>query len=111
MEGVHYRSGIEPKARKLEQITYEEMLEMASLGAKSCRPVGAAAMTHKVLQVLSSFEDKPGTMVVDEENMEKQVVSGIAPSRDEAKITLPKVADQPGIAASVFAPKLPSMST
>jgi len=98
---------IEPKARKLDQITYEEMLEMASLGAKvlQTRSV-AAAMTHGVrLQVLSSFADKPGTMVVDEEEIvEKQVVSGIAPSRDEAKITLVKVADKPGIAAAVFGP-------
>ncbi|MCR9257989.1 MAG: aspartate kinase [Alphaproteobacteria bacterium] len=98
---------IEPKARKLDQITYEEMLEMASLGAKvlQTRSV-AAAMTHGVrLQVLSSFEDQPGTMVVDEEEIvEKQVVSGIAPSRDEAKITLVKVADKPGVAAAVFGP-------
>lgn len=98
---------IEPKARKLNQITYEEMLEMASLGAKvlQTRSV-AAAMKHRVrLQVLSSFVDKPGTMVVDEEEiMEKQVVSGIAPSRDEAKITVVKVADKPGIAAAIFGP-------
>ncbi len=95
------------KARKLDKITYEEMLEMASLGAKvlQIRSV-EMAMKHRVrLQVLSSFEDKPGTLVVDEEEiMEQELVSGIAYSRDEAKITLLKVADRPGIAASIFGP-------
>jgi len=95
------------KARKLEKITYEEMLEMASLGAKvlQIRSV-EMAMKHRVrLQVLSSFEDKPGTLVVDEDEiMEQELVSGIAYSRDEAKITLLKVADRPGIAASIFGP-------
>jgi aspartate kinase len=95
------------KARKLDKITYEEMLEMASLGAKvlQIRSV-EMAMKHGVrLQVLSSFEDKPGTLVVDEEEiMEQELVSGIAYSRDEAKITLLKVADRPGIAASIFGP-------
>jgi aspartate kinase len=95
------------KARKLEKITYEEMLEMASLGAKvlQIRSV-EMAMKHRVrLQVLSSFEDKPGTMVVDEEEiMEKELVSGIAYSRDEAKITLMRVPDRPGVAASIFGP-------
>ncbi len=95
------------KARKLDKITYEEMLEMASLGAKvlQIRSV-EMAMKHRVrLQVLSSFEDKPGTLVVDEDEiMEQELVSGIAYSRDEAKITLLKVADRPGIAASIFGP-------
>ena len=95
------------KARKLDKITYEEMLEMASLGAKvlQIRSV-EMAMKHRVrLQVLSSFEDKPGTMVVDEEEiMEKELVSGIAYSRDEAKITLMRVPDRPGVAASIFGP-------
>lgn len=95
------------KAQKLEKITYEEMLEMASLGAKvlQIRSV-EMAMKHRVrLQVLSSFEDKPGTMVVDEEEiMEKELVSGIAYSRDEAKITLMRVPDRPGVAASIFGP-------
>ncbi|HVI90826.1 MAG TPA: aspartate kinase, partial [Dongiaceae bacterium] len=90
------------KARKLDKITYEEMLEMASLGAKvlQIRSV-EMAMKHRVrLQVLSSFEDKPGTMVVDEEEiMEQELVSGIAYSRDEAKITLLRVPDRPGVAA------------
>lgn len=95
------------KARKLDKITYEEMLEMASLGAKvlQIRSV-EMAMKHRVrLQVLSSFEDKPGTMVVDEEEiMEQELVSGIAYSRDEAKITLLHVPDRPGIAAAIFGP-------
>ncbi len=95
------------KARKLDKITYEEMLEMASLGAKvlQIRSV-EMAMKHRVrLQVLSSFEDKPGTLVVDEEEIvEQEVVSGIAYSRDEAKITLLGVPDRPGVAAAIFGP-------
>lgn len=95
------------KARKLDKITYEEMLEMASLGAKvlQIRSV-EMAMKHRVrLQVLSSFEDKPGTLVVDEEEIvEQEVVSGIAYSRDEAKITLRGVPDRPGVAAGIFGP-------
>jgi aspartate kinase len=83
------------------------MLEMASLGAKVLQTRSVEmAMKHRVrLQVLSSFEDKPGTMVVDEEEiMEKELVSGIAYSRDEAKITLTRVADRPGVAAAIFGP-------
>lgn len=98
---------IVPKARKIERISHEEMLEMASLGAKVLQTrCVEIAMNHGVrLQVLSSFEDKPGTLVVDEEEIvEQQVVSGIAYSRDEAKITLVKVADKPGVAANIFGP-------
>jgi len=95
------------KARKLDKITYEEMLEMASLGAKvlQIRSV-EMAMKHRVrLQVLSSFNDAPGTLVVDEEEIvEQELVSGIAYSRDEAKITLTQVPDQPGVAAAIFGP-------
>ncbi|MBX6322415.1 MAG: aspartate kinase [Rhodospirillaceae bacterium] len=95
------------KARKLDKITYEEMLEMASLGAKvlQIRSV-EMAMKHRVrLQVLSSFEDKPGTLVVDEDEIvEHELVSGIAYSRDEAKVTLTGVADRPGVAAGIFGP-------
>jgi aspartate kinase len=95
------------KARKLDKVTYEEMLEMASLGAKvlQIRSV-EMAMKHGVrVQVLSSFEDKPGTLVVNEDEiMEQELVSGIAYSRDEAKITLMRVADRPGVAASIFGP-------
>jgi aspartate kinase len=95
------------KARKLDRITYEEMLEMASLGAKVLQTRSVElAMNHRVrVQVLSSFEDRPGTLVVDEDEIvEKQIVSGIAYSRDEAKVTLTKVADKPGIAAAIFGP-------
>ena len=95
------------KARKLDKITYEEMLEMASLGAKvlQIRSV-EMAMKHGVrLQVLSSFNDNPGTLVVDEEEIvEQEMVSGIAYSRDEAKITLTRVPDRPGVAAAIFGP-------
>jgi len=95
------------KARKLDKITYEEMLEMASQGAKvlQTRAVELAMNKGVRLQVRSAFEDVPGTLVVDEDEIvEQQVVSGIAYSRDEAKITLVGVADQPGIAAGIFGP-------
>lgn len=98
---------IVPKARKIDRISHEEMLEMASLGAKVLQTRSVEiAMNHGVrLRVLSSFEDKPGTLVVGEEEiMEQQVVSGIAYSRDEAKITLVRVADTPGVAAAIFGP-------
>jgi len=95
------------KARKLDKITYEEMLEMASQGARVLQTRSVeAAMNHKVrLQVRSSFSDAPGTLVVDEDEIvEQEVVSGIAYSNDEAKITLVQVADRPGVAASIFGP-------
>ncbi|HEY3919361.1 MAG TPA: aspartate kinase [Stellaceae bacterium] len=95
------------KARKLDKITYEEMLEMASLGAKVLQTRSVElAMNHRVrVQVLSSFVDAPGTMVVNEDEIvEQQVVSGIAYSRDEAKVTLVKVPDRPGVAAAIFGP-------
>jgi aspartate kinase len=95
------------KARKLDRITYEEMLEMASQGAKVLQTRSVEmAMNHSVrVQVLSSFVDAPGTLVVDEDEIvEQQVVSGIAYSRDEAKVTLLRVADRPGVAASIFGP-------
>jgi len=95
------------KARKLDRITYEEMLEMASVGAKVLQTRSVAlAMRHKVrLQVLSSFEDKPGTLVVDEDEIvETQIVSGIAYTRDEAKVSVVRVMDRPGVAAALFGP-------
>lgn len=95
------------RARKLDRITYEEMLEMASLGAKVLQTRSVElAMNHRVrLQVLSSFEDAPGTLVVDEEEiLEQEIVSGIAHSGNEAKITLVRVPDNPGIAAAIFGP-------
>ena len=96
---------IVPQARKLEKISYEEMLELASVGAKvlQSRSVELAMNERVRVQVLSSFEDKPGTLVVDEDEIvEKEIVSGIAYARDEAKITLRRVADRPGIAATIF---------
>ena len=95
------------KAQKLDKITYEEMLEMASLGSKvlQTRSVELAMNYNVKVQVRSSFENIPGTIVVSEDEiMEQQVVSGISQSKDEAKITLLKVADRPGIAAAIFGP-------
>ena len=95
------------KARKLERVTYEEMLELASLGAKVLQTRSVElAMKHGVrVQVLSSFENSPGTLVVDEDEIvEKAIVSGIAYSRDEAKVTLRQVPDRPGVAAAIFGP-------
>jgi aspartate kinase len=94
-------------ARKLNKITYEEMLELASVGAKvlQTRSVELAMKERVRVQVLSSFSDVPGTLVVDEDEIvEQEIVAGIAYSRDEAKITVRKVPDRPGIAASVFGP-------
>jgi aspartate kinase len=95
------------KARKLQKVTYEEMLEMASLGAKvvQTRAVELAMKFGVRLQVLSSFDDVPGTLVVGEDEIvEQELVSGVAYSRDEAKITLLRVADRPGVAAGIFGP-------
>ena len=95
------------KAKKLNKITYEEMLEMASLGAKVLQTRSVEmGMKHGVrLQVRSSFSEEEGTLVVDEDEIvEKELVSGIAYSKDEAKITLVSVADKPGVAAHVFGP-------
>jgi aspartate kinase len=95
------------KARKLDRITYEEMLESASQGAKvlQVRSVEMGMKHHVRIQVLSSFTDAPGTLIVDEDEIvEKALVSGITYSRDEAKITVVKVADRPGVAAGVFGP-------
>ena len=96
---------IMPKARKLDSITFEEMLEMASAGAKvlQTRSVAMAMRHHVNLQVRSSFTDAPGTLVQNEEKqMEKQKVSGIAYSAEEAKITVVGLPDKPGIAAKIF---------
>ena len=96
---------IVPRARKLERISYEEMLELASVGAKvlQTRSVELAMKQRVRVQVLSSFEDTPGSLVVDEDEIvEQPVVSGIAYSRDDAKITLRRVPDRPGVAAAVF---------
>ena len=101
---------ITSKARKLDKIAFEEMLELASLGAKVLQTRSVElAMRYKVrLRVLSSFEEtdeNSGTLVCDEDEiMESKVVSGVAYSRDEAKMTLVKVEDRPGIAAAIFGP-------
>jgi len=101
---------ISAKARKLDRIAYEEMLELASLGAKVLQTRSVElAMRYKVrLRVLSSFEEMDegaGTRVCAEEDIvERNVVSGVAHSRDEAKLTLLSVADRPGIAAAIFGP-------
>ena len=94
------------KARRLESITFEEMLEMASLGSKvlQIRSVEFAGKYNVPLRVMSSFEDGPGTLITleDEEVMEKPVVSGIAFNRDEAKLTIVGVADVPGVASKIL---------
>jgi aspartate kinase len=101
---------ITSKARKLEKIAFEEMLELASLGAKVLQTRSVElAMRYKVrLRVLSSFEDNDGnagTLVCAEEDIvESKAVSGVAYSRDEAKVTLTQVEDKPGIAAAIFGP-------
>ena len=98
---------IVPGARKLTKITYEEMLELASVGAKvlQTRSVELAMKEHVRVQVLSSFTDAPGTMVVDEDEVvEQEIVAGIAYSRDEAKVTVRRVPDRPGVAAAIFVP-------
>ncbi len=103
---------IVPRARKLDKIAYEEMLELASVGAKvlQTRSVELAMKERVRVQVLSSFGEQtggslPGTLVVDEDEIvEKEIVSGIAYSRDEAKVTVQHVPDRPGIAAAIFFP-------
>jgi aspartate kinase len=100
-----------PKARRLEKVAFEEMLEMASLGAKVLQVRSVElAMVHRVkTYVRSSFDDpddsRPGTLICDEEDiLEQPVVTGIAFSRDEAQITLRQVSDNPGTAAAIFLP-------
>jgi len=103
---------IVPKARKLDKIAYEEMLELASVGAKvlQTRSVELAMKERVRVQVLSSFGEEtgaslPGTLVVDEDEIvEKEIVSGIAYSRDETKVTVQQIPDRPGIAAAIFGP-------
>ena len=98
---------VEPKARKLDRISFEEMLEMASLGSKvlQIRSVEFAGKYNVPLRVLSSFEEGEGTLITfEDEDMEKAKVSGIAFSRDEAKLTILGVPDQPGVAYSILGP-------
>ena len=98
---------VEPRARRLERITFEEMLEMASLGSKvlQIRSVEFAGKYNVPLRVLSSFEDGSGTLISYEEaGMEKALISGIAFNRDEAKLTILGVPDRPGIAYKILGP-------
>jgi len=98
---------IVPKARRLSRITFEEMLELASLGSKvlQIRAVEFAGKYKVPLRVLSSFEEGEGTLITfEEEGMEEPLISGIAFNRDEAKITVLGVPDRPGIAASILGP-------
>ncbi len=96
-----------PKARKIKEISYDEMLNMASLGAKvlQIRSVGFAKKYNIPVHVRSSFSEEEGTMVVNEDSgMEQLVVSGVTHDLNQARITLKKVPDQPGIAAKIFSP-------
>jgi aspartate kinase len=96
---------IEPRARRLDRISYEEMLEMASLGSKvlQIRSVEFASKYNVPLRVLSSFEDGEGTLIAPEdETMEQALISGIAFNRDEAKLTVLGVPDKPGIAHKIL---------
>ncbi|HEX6409754.1 MAG TPA: aspartate kinase [Sphingomicrobium sp.] len=100
---------IVPKARKLNQVTFEEMLELAGVGAKvlQVRSVGLAMREKLPLRVLSAFEDKPGTDIVAElsgAEMERNQIAGIAADRNEARITLTGIADAPGTVAAVITP-------
>ena len=99
---------VEPNARRLEKITFEEMLEMASLGSKilQIRSVEFAGKYNVPLRVLSTFEDGPGTLIsLDEDvEMESALISGIAFNRDEAQLTISGVPDHPGIAANILGP-------
>jgi aspartate kinase len=98
---------IEPRARRLERITFEEMLEMASLGSKvlQIRSVEFAGKYNVPLRVLSSFEEGEGTLITfEEEGMEEAMISGIAFSRDEAKLTILGVPDRPGVAFEILGP-------
>ncbi|MDP9415359.1 MAG: aspartate kinase, partial [Pseudomonadota bacterium] len=102
---------IVPRARKLPVITYEEMLELASVGAKvlQTRSVGLAMRHNLPIKVLSSFDDRPGTLVIgdellEEHEMERQLITGIAYDKNEAMITLTGLPDRPGTVAAIFTP-------
>ena len=106
VEGIYSTDpNIEPKAKKISKVSYEEMLEMSSMGAKVLhrRSVELAMKNNLTLQVLSSLSNKEGTYVVDENNLiEKEIVSGVSYSKNEAKITLSGIRDKPGISAKIF---------
>jgi len=108
VEGVYTTDpNISPDARKLSHITYDEMMEMASLGAKvlQIRSVELAKKYNVPVHVRSSFSDKPGTFVTKEERkMEKVLVSGVTYNKNEARVTIVRVPDRPGIASKIFNP-------
>ncbi|MES0327251.1 MAG: aspartate kinase, partial [Gammaproteobacteria bacterium] len=98
---------VEPKARKLDHITFEEMLEMASLGSKvlQIRSVEFAGKYNVPLRVLSSFEEGSGTLIaMENDDVERALISGIAFNRDEAQLTMAGVPDQPGVASKILGP-------
>ena len=98
---------VEPKARKLDRITFEEMLEMASLGSKvlQIRSVEFAGKYNVPLRVLSSFEEGEGTLIaLEDDDVEQALISGIAFNRDEAQLTIKGVPDQPGVASKILGP-------
>ncbi|WP_448509186.1 aspartate kinase [Immundisolibacter sp.] len=98
---------VEPRARRLDRITFEEMLEMASLGAKvlQIRSVEFAGKYKVPLRVLSSFADGPGTLItLEDHGVEDPLISGIAFNRDEAQITVAGIPDRPGVASAIFGP-------
>ena len=99
---------IVPRARKLDQITFEEMLELAGVGSKvlQVRSVGLAMREKLPLRVLSAFDDRPGTEIVErlDNGMERNAIAGIAADRNEARVTLTGIADRPGTVAAVIGP-------
>ena len=106
VEGIYSTDpNIEPKAKKISKVSYEEMLEMSSMGAKvlHSRSVELAMKNNLTLQVLSSLSNNEGTYVVDEKHLiEKEIVSGVSYSKNEAKITISGIRDKPGISAKIF---------
>ena len=106
VEGIYSTDpNIEPKAKKISKVSYEEMLEMSSMGAKVLhrRSVELAMKNNLTLQVLSSLSNNEGTYVVDENNLiEKEIVSGVSYNKNEAKITISGIRDKPGISAKIF---------
>ena len=106
VEGVYSTDpNIDNKAKKISKLTFEEMLEMSSMGAKvlHTRSVELAMKKNLTLQVLSSLTKKPGTLIVDEKKLiEKEIVSGVSYSKNESKITISGIPDKPGISARIF---------
>jgi aspartate kinase len=106
VEGIYTTDPrIEPKAKKIKEITFDEMLEMASLGAQVMQPrsIEVAKKFNVPLHVRSSFSEKPGTMIIKEaKRMEDALITGVTLNRNEAKVTVCEVPDKPGVAAKIF---------